>query len=108
MFYVFLMVVAAIGVGVYLTFIFQNVPGVKEERLGRLEPLPPDVGTWKTDADSEAARAAAAEGLRREVRVFFDEGRNRLYEQVRYRAQGSSEIVRVDPDRRLKRRRIKG
>ena len=40
MFYIFLMVVAAIGVGVYLTFIFQNVPGVKEERLGRLEPLP--------------------------------------------------------------------
>jgi len=108
MFYVFLLLVAAIGVGVYLTFIFQNVPGMKEERLGKLEPLPPDVGTWKMDEESAAARAAAGEGLRREVRVFYDESKNRLYEQVRYRAQDSAEIVRVDPDRQLKRRRIKG
>jgi hypothetical protein len=107
MFYVFLLVVAALGVGVYLVFIFQNVPGIKEERLGKLEPLPPDVGTWKPDAESEAARAALAEGLRRETRLFFDESKNRLYEQARYRDLEGTEIVRVEPDRRIKRRRIK-
>jgi hypothetical protein len=107
-FYVFLLLVAALGVGVYLTFIFQNVPGMKEERLGTLEPLPPDVGIWKPDPDSDAGRAAAAEGLRREVRLFFDERSNRLYEQARCRAVDGSEIVRVEPDRRLKRRRVKG
>jgi hypothetical protein len=107
MFYVFLLVVAALGVGIYLIFIFQNVPGIKEERLGKLEPLPPDVGTWKSDTESEAAHDALGEGLRREVRLFFDESKDRLYEQVRYRELHGSEIVRVEPDRRIKRRRIK-
>lgn len=106
-FYVFLLLVAALGVGIYLTFIFQNVPGMKEERLGTLEPLPPDVGTWKADTESAAARSASAEGLKREVRLFFDERKNRLYEQVRYRSAESAEIVRVEPDRPIKRRRIK-
>jgi len=107
MFYLFLMVVAAIGVGVYLTFIFQNVPGVKEERLGALEPLPEDLGSWKTDESSEAAQAAAQEDLIREVRLFYEEARERLVEQVRYRRASDSEIVRVEPDRRVKRRRVK-
>lgn len=107
MFYVFLLVVAAIGVGVYLTFVFQNVPGMKEERLGTLEPLPEDIGSWKVDAESEPARAAANEGLVREVRLFHDESRGRLVEQVRYRRSSDSEIVRVEPDRRVKRRRVK-
>lgn len=108
MFYVFLLVVAAIGLGIYLTFIFQNVPGMKEERLGVLEPLPPDIGTWKSDTETEAGRQAALDGLLREVRLFFDERANRLYEQVRYRARESAEIVRVEPDRQIKRRRIRG
>jgi len=108
MFYLFLMLVAAIGVSVYLAFIFQNVPGVKEERIGRLEPLPVDIGTWKEDVDSEPGRAAAAEGLKREVRLFHDEGRARLYQQARYRPLEGGAIVRVDPDRPVKRRRIKG
>jgi hypothetical protein len=107
MFYVFLMLVAALGVGVYLAFIFQNVPGVKEERLGRLEPLPADVNTWKDDVASEPARRAAAEGLKREVRLFYDEGRNRLFEQTRYRSLVNAEIVRVDADRPVKRRRTR-
>ena len=107
MFYVFLLVVAAIGVGVYLTFIFQNVPGMKEERLGSLEPLPEDLGTWKTDSGSEAAQTASNEGLIREVRLYYDESRERLVEQARYRRTADSEIVRVEPDRRVKRRRVK-
>jgi hypothetical protein len=107
MFYVFLLVVAAIGVGIYLMFVFQNVPGMKEERLGTLEPLPEDVGSWRTDSETEVARAASKEGLIREVRLFYDEGRERLVEQVRYRRASDSEIVRVEPDRRVKRRRVK-
>jgi hypothetical protein len=107
MFYVFLLAVAAIGVGVYLTFVFQNVPGMKEERLGTLEPLPADLGTWKADSGSESAQAASREGLIREVRLFYDEQRGRLVEQVRYRRESDSEIVRVEPDRRVKRRRVR-
>lgn len=107
MFYVFLMIVAAIGVGVYLIFLFQNVPGMKEERLGELEPLPADVGTWKRDEESAAAREAASAGHAREIRLFYDGTRDRLIEQVRYRDLGTDEIVRVEPDRVRKRRRIR-
>lgn len=107
MFYVFLLVVAAVGVGIYLTFIFQNVPGMKEERLGTLEPLPEDLGSWKADTGSEAGQAASREGQIREVRLYYDESRERLVEQVRYRRTSDSEIVRVEPDRRVKRRRVK-
>ena len=107
MFYVFLLLVAAVGVGVYLTFLFQNVPGMKEERLGKLEPLPPDVNVWKRDTDSDAAREAEQQGLAREIRLLYDETRDRLFEQVRYRSVSNDEIVRVEPDRAVKRRRIK-
>ncbi len=43
MFFLFLLIVAALGVGVYLVFIFKLVPGAAEERLGVLEPLPKDI-----------------------------------------------------------------
>jgi hypothetical protein len=106
-FYVLLLVIAALGGAIYLLFILQNVPGMAEERLGVLEPLPPDVGEWKRDEDSEAARGAAREGLIREVRTFFDEPAGKLFRQVRYRSAESGQIVRTEPDERLKRRRVK-
>lgn len=107
MFYLFLLVVALAGIAFYLLFILNLVPGAAEERLGVLEPLPPETGTWKPDHDSPEARVAAAEGLKREVRHYFYESESRLVFQVRYRNSETNEIVRSDPERVVKRRRIR-
>jgi hypothetical protein len=110
-FYVFLILLAVGGVGVYLVFILREVPGAAEERLGRLE-LPPDVGKWKIDEESPEATAVKAEGLQREVRLLWDPDagfmhRGKLVRQVRYRRLETRAIERVEPDETLKLRRVK-
>ena len=107
LFYVFLLLVGAVGVGIYLLFILNLVPGAAEERLGVLEPLPEDVGTWKRDESSAEARAAAEQGLAREVRHYFYEGSGKLVRQVRYCDPETQKVVRVDPEQPLRRRRIR-
>jgi hypothetical protein len=112
MFFLFLMIVAALGIGVYLVFIFKLVPGAAEERLGVLEPLPDDLGKWHADEDSELGKAALARSLKREQRLFFEEGKGllaqgRLVRQVRYRNLSSNAIEEVEPDQPVKRRRIR-
>jgi len=104
-FYLFLLLIAAISIGVYLLFIFSQVPGAAEQRLGVLEALPQDLGQWKNDGQTE-------DGLVREVRHIFHEGsglfsQGKLIRQVRYRDAKSSEIVKVEPEQVIKRRRIK-
>ncbi len=106
MFYLFLLILAALSVGVYLLFFMQHVPGAKEERLGVLEPLPANLGQWQEDTSGPDAERAKAQGLRREVRTYFDETHDRLLKQVRYRDSQSGEIVRSEPDEPIKRRRI--
>jgi hypothetical protein len=106
-FYVFLLICGALGIGIYLLFILNLVPGAKEERLGVLEALPPEVGSWKEDADSDAGKRAASEGLVRQERYFFYETRNRLVLQVRYRNRETGEIVRTEPETAVKRRRVR-
>ena len=86
MFYVFLVIVAILGVGVYLLFIFRLVPGAAEERLARHR--------------------------KREERLFFEEGaglmaQGRLVRQVRYRNLTSNAIEEVEPDEVVKRKRIR-
>lgn len=112
MFYLFLVLVALIAIGTYAAFMLRLVPGVAEQRFGVLEELPPDLGVWKTESDSPAALAADAYGLRRQVRVYLRPGRgwfgrDQLVRQVRYRNGETNEIVRVDPEEVLKRRRIR-
>jgi hypothetical protein len=110
-FYVFLILVGVAAVGVYLLFIFSQVPGAKEQRLGVLEPLPPDLGKWKVDEDSPEGAAAKREGLVREVRFLHYEtagfSHGRLVQQVRYKKPDTHEIVRVEPEREIKRKRVK-
>ncbi len=101
------MLVGIAGIGVYVLFIFNLVPGVQDERLGVLEPLPPDVGHWSTDTESAAAQAATREDLVREVRHFFYESSGKLVLQVRYKRKESGEIVRVEPERPVKRKRVR-
>ncbi len=107
MFYVFLLVIAVLGIGIYLLFILPSVPGAVEERFGVLEPLPKDLGVWQADDESEAGKAARERGEIREVRLLFDEQKSRLTRQARYRSASSDEVVRIDPEEVVKRRRIK-
>jgi hypothetical protein len=107
LFYVFMLIVGLIALGLYVLFILNLVPGAKEERLGVLEPLPPDTGTWKVETESAEARAAREQGLVREVRHYFYEAQNRLVLQARYKKPDTGEIVRADPEQPVKRRRIR-
>jgi hypothetical protein len=109
----FLVVLAAIGGLVYTLVIHREVPGVMEQRFGVLEPLPADVGQWKTDDDSDEGKAAAREGLRREVRLFYDPNRGfwgsgKLVRQVRYRNSATNAVVRVEQSVPVRRRRLTG
>jgi hypothetical protein len=111
-FFVFLVIVAALGIAVYLVFIFKLVPGAAEERLGVLEPLPDDIGKWQVDEDSELGKAAREHNRKREQRLFFEEGKGlmaqgRLIRQVRYRNLSNNAIEEVEPDQPVKRRRIR-
>jgi len=109
-FYLFLLAVAAAGGIIYL-FVAGLFPGLKEERFGVLEPLPPNLGQWEPDVDSDAGRAASAEGKRREVRLLFEEGglfgSGKLTRQARLRDATTNEIVAILPDELVKRKRVK-
>ena len=112
MFYFFLVLVAVLGVGIYVLFILRLVPGAAEERFGVLEPLPSDVGKWKLDESSPEGKSALSSGLRREERLFHEErggllGAGKLVKQVRYRNAETNAIERVESDRAVKRKRVK-
>jgi hypothetical protein len=104
----FLVIVAAIGALLYVLVIQREVPGVVEQRFGSLEALPPDVGKWKIDSESEEGSAAAKRGLKREVRLFHDVQSGKLTRQGRYRNQATNAITGVDPDVPVPRRRVRG
>jgi hypothetical protein len=106
LFYFFLVVVGILGIGVYVLFMFNLVPGLKEERIGVLEQLPSDLGKWKVDESGDASQATA-EGLVRETRHYFYESSGKLVFQVRYKQRDTGEIVRVEQDEPVKRRRVR-
>ena len=107
MFYVFLLLIGVCAVAIYLVFVVREVPGLASQRLGELEPLPPDLGKWKDDVDSDHGKLAVSEGLRRETRVLWDEASSRLVYQTRYRDAETNAIVRIEPERAERRRRIR-
>lgn len=106
-FTVFLLLIAAVGIGIYLLFILPTVPGAVEERLGVREPLPNNLGVWTNDETSPEALAALNKGERRQVRTLYDEAKDRLILQVRYQNRETEEIVRVEPEQFVRRKRIK-
>lgn len=110
MFYLFLLGVAVAGGIIYL-FVAGLFPGLKEERFGVLEPLPPNLGKWEADSESGEGRAAAAQGKKREVRLMFQEGgllgAGKLTRQARLRDARTNEIVTVLPDEVIKRKRVR-
>jgi hypothetical protein len=111
-FYVLLVFVAAASIAAYLLFFLNQVPGAKEERFGALEALPEHLGRWKVDEISPEARAALEKGLRREVRVLYEPatglfGGEVFIHQARCRRLTDNAIESVEPERRVKRRRVK-
>jgi hypothetical protein len=104
-----------IGLGavlLYVLVIFREVPGAVAERLGELEGLPQNLGEWTVDQSSPEAQSAAERGLTRELRTWREAGSgwfgsDRLVLQVRYRDRQSGSIQSAEPDRPLRRRRIK-
>jgi hypothetical protein len=108
---VFVVIVAVLGIGIYLTVVLRAVPGAMDERLGRLEELPPNLGQWMLDDTSSAATTAATEGLIRETRTLLEAvglfGREQLVTQARYRQGAGGKIVRVDPEQRTARKRYR-
>lgn len=110
MFLLFL-AIAIIPCVIYAVIVLLEVPGMAEERLGVLEDLPEDAGEWKADTASEAARAAADDGLIRETRLWIDTsgalGREKIYRQARYRDRDTGDVVRAEKDVRIRRRRVR-
>jgi hypothetical protein len=111
-FYVFLVILGLLGIGIYVVFMMREVPGIADQRIGRIV-LPDDVGKWKSDEDSPQARDAEREGLKREVRFFWDGEhgllrRGRLLKQVRYRNRETNAIERTEPDEVVKLKRVRG
>jgi hypothetical protein len=110
--YLMLLFFGIAAVAVYLLVVFREVPGAVTERWGELEGLPDDLGEWSVDDESEAAIEARQRGQVREVRTWRDAGagwfgRDRLVLQVRYKSADTGEIEGAEPDRVLKRRRVK-
>lgn len=111
MLFVFLLAIGVLAVGVYLLFILTQVPGAADERLGKLEELPSDLGRWVEDRESPSGRAAEERGLVLERRCLYQQGflaGGRFLHQSRLRDPETREIVSVEPEVIVKRRRLKG
>jgi hypothetical protein len=77
---------------------------VTEFLLGRFEPLPPDLGRWREH------EANPRTGFLREERVLLPAGKPNarwLVRQVRHRDPLTRAIVKVEPERRVRRGRVK-
>jgi hypothetical protein len=111
MIFVFVVLVAACGTGLYLALMYGSIPGAVDERLGKLEPLPPTLGQWLVDDETELGRQQIALGRVREVRTLYVSsdglfGRKHFLVQARSRDVHSGEIVDVEPELQKPRRRL--
>jgi hypothetical protein len=109
MYWLFL-VVGLFFAALYISFILREVPGAAKERLGELERIPRDARIWQVESEGPAAEAAAQQGQLREVRLIQDDtsgtGNGAWLRQVRYRGIESGVVERVEPDEKVKLRRI--
>lgn len=109
MIYLFVVLIGGLGTLAYLAIMFNAVPGAADERLGKLEELPENLGEWITDDSTAESTALAAAGKRLEVRHLLEAGGlfkgQFLVKQVRVRDVATNEIVEVKPEVRTRRRR---
>lgn len=109
MIYFFVVLIGALGTLAYLAIMFNAVPGAADERLGKLEPLPENLGEWQHDAASTEGMELAAQGKRLEYRHLVEHGGlfkgQVVVKQVRVRDSATNEILEVRPEERHRRRR---
>jgi hypothetical protein len=90
-------------VGVFMVYFTAASTTPIEFFFGRYEPPPADLGVWKPAGESGAG------GLLREQRLLLPEGRANAgwyILQVRHRDPVTRAVVRLEPEQRLKRRRV--
>jgi hypothetical protein len=88
---------------VFMIFFASQGTSPVEFFFGRYEPLPPDLGTWRATGIDEHT------GLLREERLLLPDSNpkaSRLLRQVRYRDPATRQIARVEPEQKLRRRRV--
>jgi hypothetical protein len=90
--------------------IFFTAQGLTPQEFffGRYEPLPPDLDEWKEAVEPTTAEPREPR-LVREERLLLPDGRTGagyLLQQTRYRDSVTRAIVRVEPERRVRRRRV--
>lgn len=88
---------------VFAVFFASQGTTASEFFLGKFEPLPADLGQWVEQG------LDAQSGLLREERLLLPPGRphaGALLRQVRYRDPATRAIVRVEPEARVRRRRV--
>ena len=88
--------------GVFAVYFVSQGTSPLEYLLGQLEPLPEDLAQWTARVDET--------GLVREERLMLPSRRPNspvLVRQIRYRDPTTREIVRVEPEQRVKRRRVR-
>ena len=90
-------------IGVFMVYFTSQGMSPLEHFFGRYEPLPDDLGAWKERGIDEQS------GLLREERLLLPPGSTPRYLllQARYRNPETREIVRVEPEDRVPRRRVK-
>jgi hypothetical protein len=112
MIYLFVVLIGGLGTLAYLAIMLNAVPGAIDERLGKLEELPENLGVWRQDESSTEGAALAAQGKRLEERYLLEAGglfrRQTLVKQTRVRELASNDIVEVRPEERSPRRRRQG
>ena len=97
--------------GVFAVFFASQGSSLLEVLSGRLEPLPDDLGQWKpvqAEKDSLARQTHDAELIREERYILpgSREDSSYLIHQVHFRDPETRLIVRVDPERLVRRRRV--
>ncbi len=109
MIYLFVIIIGGLGTLAYLAIMFNAVPGAADERLGKLEELPANIGEWQLDETSAEGAELAAKGKRLEVRHLLETGGlfkpQMIVKQVRVRDVATNELVEVRPEVRTRRRR---
>lgn len=109
MIYLFVVLIGGLGTIAYLAIMLNAVPGAAEERFGKLEELPENLGQWFTDETSDEARTLTDQGKRLEIRFLLEPGGlfrpQVLVKQARIRDAVSGEILDVRPELRTRRRR---
>ena len=86
--------------GVFAIYFTSQGSSPLEFLFGRYEPLPDDLNQWHATADES--------GLVREERLLLpanQSGGSTLLRQVRFRDPVTREIVKIEPEQRLRRRR---